>query len=109
MNPNKYPDSTRSWLIRSRRDRMTDGEEDHTCEEVFGLTKDKRERPLYYTNVLGQKTGTYDVSDNPDFSSLLQVGDSFYSIVQFEYPRPGTMYLTELEQNQEGYLSPLSM
>lgn len=56
----------------------------------------------------GADSKVMDVSDNPDFSSLLQVGDSIFSIVQFEYPRPGTMYLTKLHQDQQGNLIPES-
>ena len=47
-----------------------------------------------------------DVSDNPDFSSLIQVGDSMFSLVQFEWPNPGVMYLLKLDQDAEGNLHP---
>jgi hypothetical protein len=99
VQPKKSSDA---FYVRSK-DR---GEGEERCEEVFGLTKDKSSRPLSWTNMAGADSKVMDVSDNPDFSSLLQVGDSIFSIVQFEYPRPGTMYLTKLHQDQQGNLIP---
>lgn len=79
-------------------------------EEVYGLIRDNDGKPLYLTNDTGMpdEAKILDVSDNPDFSSLLQVGDEFYSIVQFEWPNPGVMYMTKLAQDDLGNLSPVS-
>ena len=79
-------------------------------EEVYGLIRDNDGQPLFMTNDTGMpdEAMTLDVSDNPDFSSLIQVGDEFYSIVQFEWPNPGVMYLVKLSQDDKGNLSPVS-
>jgi hypothetical protein len=39
------------------------------------------------------------ISNNPDFSSLLQVEGKLFGVTQFEAPSPGTAYLSQYEQN----------
>jgi hypothetical protein len=39
------------------------------------------------------------VSNNPDFNSILRVGGKIFSVTQYESPRPGVAYLTEIQQN----------
>jgi secreted PhoX family phosphatase len=47
------------------------------------------------------------ISNSNDFNSLHQVGEDLYLVSHFE-TRPGAMYLTKLEQDAEGNLSPLA-
>jgi hypothetical protein len=39
------------------------------------------------------------ISNNPDFSSILQVDGKLFGVTQFEAPSPGTAYLSQYEQN----------
>ncbi|WP_336366181.1 PhoX family protein [Marinobacter sp. C2H3] len=52
--------------------------------------------------------GNPSVSDNPDFSSLMVVNDRIFTITQIE-SRPGAMFLSELNQDDNGNLSVASM
>ena len=40
------------------------------------------------------------ISHNPDFNSILNVDGKIFSVTQYESPRPGVAYVTELEQNK---------
>ena len=40
------------------------------------------------------------ISPNPDFNSILNVDGKIFSVTQYESPRPGVAYVTELEQNK---------
>ena len=55
---------------------------------TFGLITDQDGK------VVVEKDGSRFVSNDNDFSSLLSVGDTLFSITHFE-SRPGAMYLTE--------------
>ncbi len=69
---------------------------------TFGLITDQDGK------VVVEKDGSRFVSNDNDFSSLLSVGDTLFSITHFE-SRPGAMYLTELKQDKAtGLLSPIS-
>ena len=39
------------------------------------------------------------ISNNPDFSSILQVGGKIFGVTHFESPRPGVAYVAEYEQD----------
>ena len=39
------------------------------------------------------------ISNNPDFSSILQVGSKIFGVTHFESPRPGVAYVAEYEQD----------
>ena len=39
------------------------------------------------------------ISNNPDFSSLLQVGGKIFGVTHYESPQPSVAYLSEYEQN----------
>ena len=39
------------------------------------------------------------ISNNPDFSSILQVDGKLFGVTNFEAPIPGTAYLSQYEQN----------
>jgi hypothetical protein len=39
------------------------------------------------------------ISNNPDFSSILQVDGKLFGVTHFEAPIPGTAYLSQYEQN----------
>ena len=39
------------------------------------------------------------ISNNPAFSSILQVGSKIFGVTHFESPRPGVAYVAEYEQN----------
>lgn len=39
------------------------------------------------------------ISNNPDFSSLLQVGGKIFGVTHYESPNPAVAYLSEYEQN----------
>jgi secreted PhoX family phosphatase len=67
---------------------------DKVGEGTFGLLLDQNGNPV--TN----KDGSQHISVDNDFSSLLPVGDKFFMVSHFE-SRPGAMYLSELEQDQQ--------
>ncbi|KAK9805169.1 hypothetical protein WJX72_003295 [[Myrmecia] bisecta] len=50
-------------------------------------------------------TKEMDISNNPDFVSLLPVGNRLFSFVHFESPRPGAIDMMELKQDANGTLS----
>lgn len=52
--------------------------------------------------------GNPAVSDNPDFSSLMEVNNRIFTITQVE-ARPGAFFLSELDQDDSGMLSVKSM
>ena len=66
---------------------------------VFGQILDKSGKPL--------DQGGYAASNAPDFTSLLNVNGKIYSITHFE-TLPGAMYLSELTQDADGNLTPVS-
>ena len=39
------------------------------------------------------------ISNNPDFSSILQVGGKIFGVTQYEAPNPGVAYVSEYRQN----------
>lgn len=74
---------------------------DKLGEGVFGLLVDQDGKAVT------KEDGSADVSDDPDFTSLLPVGDKLYAITHFE-SRPGAMYLTEVAQDAAGKLTAVS-
>jgi secreted PhoX family phosphatase len=69
---------------------------------TFGLLLDQKGQPV--TN----KDGSKHISVDNDFSSILTKDNKLFMVSHFE-SRPGAMYLTELEQNQQtGKLSAVS-
>lgn len=42
-----------------------------------------------------------EISNNPDFTSILRIGGKIFSITQFEQPQPGVSYLAELKQDSK--------
>ncbi len=71
---------------------------DKIGDVTFGLLVDQEGKPVM------DAKGKPDVSDDPDFTSLLRHGDKLYSITHFE-SRPGAMYLSEVAQDKTGKLS----
>ena len=61
---------------------------------TFGLLVDKDGQPIHEHNDAGAKSDVKDISNNPDFTSLLDVNGKLYSITQFESPRPGVAYVS---------------
>ena len=83
------------------------GAGDHTrssvsCNHYHGKIKTVGE--FYIVAILALTNGGLEqditLSQNPDFTSLLRVGDKIFSITHYESPRPGVAYLTELEQDK---------
>ena len=72
---------------------------------TFGLLVDKDGQPIHEHNDAGAKSDVKDISNNPDFTSLLDVNGKLYSITQFESPRPGVAYVSEMEQSSDGELT----
>ncbi|MEO8243641.1 MAG: alkaline phosphatase PhoX [bacterium] len=64
-------------------------------DQVFGALLGKDGKPIG------------DVSSNPDFTSLLPVGDKLFSLSHFEN-NPAALYLTELAQDAAGNLTAVS-
>ena len=58
-------------------------------------------------NVVKSPDGSEHISVDADFTSLLKVGEKLFSVTHFE-SRPGAMYLSELAQDGEGNLKPVS-
>ncbi|EFN54711.1 hypothetical protein CHLNCDRAFT_135377 [Chlorella variabilis] len=72
----------------------------------FGQVLTKNLRPIYTVDDAGVKTSTPLISNEPDFSSLHKVGSKLFLITHFESPRPGSMYVVELNQAANGTLTP---
>jgi len=64
---------------------------------TFGLLTDRAGKPLT------SEGGSPRISQRNDFSSLIPVGRKLFMVSQFE-DIPGSMYLTELEQDQQSGL-----
>ena len=69
--------------------------------EIFGLIRDYKGEP-----VLLEDESEF-ISASADFSSLLQVGEKLFCVTHFE-SQPGGMYLTELNQADDGALTALN-
>ena len=67
-------------------------------DHVWGLLTDKDGNPIL------ESDGSSQISSNPDFSSLLKVGDKMFTVTHFENG-PGGMYLTELGMEADGTFS----
>ncbi len=72
---------------------------DQLGQAIFGQILDKSGK------VVMQGDAAY--SNNPDFTSLLPVGGKLFSVTHFE-ALPGAMYLSELQQDADGNLAPVS-
>jgi uncharacterized protein len=69
---------------------------------TFGLIYDQK------GDVVLAEDGSRFISNDNDFSSLIQIDNKLFNITHFE-SRPGAMYLTELKQDQStGRLSPVT-
>lgn len=75
-------------------------------DEVFGLIKDIKGKPLLDDNGTPFICRTTDFGAGPDFTSLLQVQGQLHAVTQFECA-PGAIYISSLEQSVEtGSLRP---
>jgi len=74
---------------------------DKIGDTVLGLLLDKNGNPVKNTD------GSEHISVDNDFSSLIQRDGKLFSVMHFE-SRPGAMYLTELKQEDDGTLKPVS-
>ena len=72
---------------------------DKVGDAMFGQILDATGKPV-------SQDGT-DYSNSPDFTSLLPVGGKLFSITHFETV-PAAMYLSELKQDADGTLTPVS-
>jgi len=84
---------TRYHVIARSGDRIGDAE--------FGVLTDASGAPLR------DGDGKPVVSDDADFTSFLPVGGKLFSLTHFE-SRPAAMYLSELKQDSDGNLTPVS-
>ena len=55
--------------------------------------------PSTDTPVLAVAAQAELLSHSPDFNSILNVDGKIFSVTQYESPRPGVAYLTELAQD----------
>lgn len=69
--------------------------------DTYGMIFDAKGKPVY------NKDGSKKISNSNDFASLLPIGDKLFMVSQFE-TRPAAMYLTELEQTENGQLKALN-
>lgn len=74
---------------------------DRVGDGVYGMIFDSKGQPIY------SKDGALKVSNSNDFSSLLPIGKKLFMVSHFE-TRPAAMYLTELEQTENGHLKAIS-
>ncbi len=72
---------------------------DKLGDAVFGQILDKAGKPV--------SVGPDGYSTNPDFTSLIPVGEKIFSLTHFEN-LPATMYLSELARDAEGNMKPMS-
>ena len=84
---------------------MSTGHSDNN--EVFGLVKDYQDSPIQFEDASNYIcNGTNDgVGSGLDYSSFLNVNNKLYMVSQFEC-QIGAMYMTELEQDSSGELTP---
>ncbi|WP_017446042.1 PhoX family protein [Gayadomonas joobiniege] len=88
---------------------MATGHEDSITGEIFGLSKNHMDQPIYFED--GSEyvcNGTNDgVGSGLDYNSLIHKNDKIYMVSQFEC-QIGSMYVQELAQDAEtGALSPV--
>jgi len=71
-------------------------------DAVFGQTFDRDGNKIYkIDNVTFGKSDMLEVSNDQDFTSILQVGEKLFSIAHFESPQPAATYLVELDQDKD--------
>eukprot|EP01025_Chloroclados_australasicus_P058721 TRINITY_DN73_c0_g1_i1.p1 TRINITY_DN73_c0_g1~~TRINITY_DN73_c0_g1_i1.p1 ORF type:complete len:802 (-),score=115.58 TRINITY_DN73_c0_g1_i1:597-2969(-) len=74
--------------------------------EVLGQLYDNLGNALQGNTEEGTRNANWKmISNNPDFASILQVGDDLYSVVHFETPLPSAVYALKLNQAVTGELS----
>jgi flagellar basal body rod protein FlgG len=59
---------------------------------TFALVVDQNGDGVYEHAAGGAKTGTLQIADSPDFTSILEVGGNIFSITQFEQARVPSPY-----------------
>ncbi|RAZ82897.1 PhoX family protein [Cereibacter johrii] len=74
---------------------------DRIGDAVFAALTDR------HGQVVRSEDGSEHVSVDADFTSLLRVGGKLFSVTHFE-SRPGAMYVSELQQDASGKLTPVS-
>ena len=74
---------------------------DKIGDNTFALMTDREGNPIK------SEDGSEHISVDADFTSLLPIGDKLYSVTHFE-TRPGGMYISELQQDADGNLTPIS-
>eukprot|EP00961_Rhodomonas_salina_P210647 2844437-Rhodomonas_salina.1 len=74
----------------------------------FGYTLDMNMNQIYQQNGDGSANNNEEFSDNPDYMSVMEVDGRIFSMVHFESPRPGMVYLLELTQS-DGQLKVIRM
>ena len=87
-----------------------DGGDGGTC--IFGALTDDQNAFIPQRNALlrADLPGTIEISPHPDGQTVIQTNDDgkIYITTQFESPRPGAMYVTEVEQDPaSGHLWPI--
>ncbi len=70
----------------------------------WGQLTDKDGAAIYKADSSGKATAEVDISNDPDYASFLLKGDKIFQITQFESPRPGCAYVSELVQDSVGTL-----
>ena len=71
----------------------------------WGQVKDKDGNNIYKRDPnTGKATAELDISYDPDHSTLIVKDGKIYQITQFESPRPGSGYVSELTQDSNGIL-----
>lgn len=83
-----------SWHTMARAGQTIGGKK-------YGVLVDAKGNSLY------DVAGAPDVSDSADFTSILPVGKKLFSVTHFE-SRPGAMYMSELKQDADGNMTPIS-
>eukprot|EP00803_Ostreobium_quekettii_P000985 evm.model.scf_1732.1 EVM.evm.TU.scf_1732.1 scf_1732:14451-19347(+) len=86
---------------------LRSGDEDPSGSgEVWGQQYDREGNKIFeINNVTFDRTDVLEISNDQDFTSILQVGSKLFTVAHFESKQPAATYLAELSQDAAGELS----
>eukprot|EP00961_Rhodomonas_salina_P210648 2844438-Rhodomonas_salina.1 len=73
-------------------------------QHKVGRVVDKDMNIVYKRAADGSKSDEEEISNNPDYMSIMEVDGRIFSMIHFESPRPGVIYLLEFKQHDDGRL-----
>ncbi|KAJ1480396.1 hypothetical protein T484DRAFT_1810831, partial [Baffinella frigidus] len=71
---------------------------DKIGDATFATIVDNKGAAVMAQTATGAKGTAADIANNPDFTSILEVGSKLFSITQFEQGQPSVAYLSSMTQ-----------